>query len=230
MDTPRSYASFAGKARIASGDLISVLTKTKARIDEGEEGPILIFENDTGRQVDFDFSGTVGEVIERVAPARAQVGPGRPRLGVLSREVSLLPAHWEWLEAQPQGISGALRRLVQEARRDESGAEQERRAREAAGRFMWSLAGDLPGFEEASRALYAKDDRALARLTARWPADVRAHLLQLAGIEPAAREARATSARPTTAGKPAAKPSSKKASKKPSKKARAATKKTRRRS
>ena len=114
MDTPRSYASFASKVRIASGDLVSVLTKTKARIDEGEEGPILIFENETGRQVDFDFSGTVGEVIERVAPARAQVGPGRPKLGVVSREVSLLPAHWEWLEAQPQGISGALRRLVQE--------------------------------------------------------------------------------------------------------------------
>ncbi|MBK6696612.1 MAG: DUF2239 family protein [Myxococcales bacterium] len=227
MDTPRSYASFASKVRIASGDLVSVLTKTKARIDEGEEGPILIFENETGRQVDFDFSGTVGEVIERVAPARAQVGPGRPKLGVVSREVSLLPAHWEWLEAQPQGISGALRRLVQEARRDASGAEQERRAREAAGRFMWSLAGDLPGFEEASRALYAKDDRALARLTARWPADVREHVLRLAGIEPAARKATTTSARPTAA---VAKPSSKRSSKKPSKKAGAATKKTRRRS
>jgi hypothetical protein len=93
--------------------------------------------------------------------------------------VSLLPRHWEWLADQPGGISGALRRLVDEARKREPDRALARRARDAAGRFMWSMAGDLPGFEEASRALYAGDHDQLRALVRAWPPDVRRHLLTL---------------------------------------------------
>ena len=98
--------------------------------------------------------------------------------------MSLLPRHWEWLEQQPNGISAALRRLVDEARKREPDKESARLAREAAGRFMWALAGDLPGFEEASRALFAGNRQRLTDLTRNWPGDIRAHLLRLAGNAP----------------------------------------------
>jgi hypothetical protein len=139
----------------------------------------LIFEDQTGRQVDFDFRGTSDEVLERVTAVGTRTGPGRPKLGVISREVSLLPRHWDWLEQQPQGISGALRRLVDEARKREPGKERARLAREAASKFMWAMAGNLPGFEEASRALFAKDQERLEQLIRNWPEDIRRHLLRL---------------------------------------------------
>ena len=106
-------------------------------------------------------------------------GPGRPRLGVVSREVSLLPRHWDWLELQPNGISAALRRLVEEARKRDPEEEQARLAREAASRFMTAMAGNLPDFEEASRALFGNDHERFEGLIREWPEDIRTHLVQL---------------------------------------------------
>jgi len=171
-----AYTAFAGARLLASGPRRVVLLALKAHHDGGGQGA-LVFEDATGRQVDFDLRGTPEEALARVEPRRA--GPGRPRLGVVSREVSLLPRHWEWLADQPGGISGALRRLVDEARKREPDRALARRARDAAGRFMWSMAGDLPGFEEASRALYAGDHDQLRALVRAWPPDVRRHLLTL---------------------------------------------------
>jgi hypothetical protein len=128
--------------------------------------------------------GSLEEVLARAAPVAPRPGPGRPKLGVVSREVSLLPRHWDWLEQQPNGISAALRRLVDEARKREPDKESARLAREAAGRFMWAVAGDLSGFEEASRALFAGNLQRLAELTRDWPEDVRAHLLRMVGNAP----------------------------------------------
>jgi uncharacterized protein len=176
-----SYTAFAGHRRIASARLETLLAQVKRHLDGGGDHSILIFEDQTGRQVDFDFRGSLNEVLARAAPVAPRPGPGRPKLGVVSREVSLLPRHWEWLEQQPNGISAALRRLVDEARRREPDKESARLAREAAGRFMWAIAGNLPGFEEASRALFAGNRQRLADLTRDWPVDIRSHLLRLAG-------------------------------------------------
>lgn len=172
------YTAFAGERRLASGARREVLRALKAHHEAGG-APALVFHDATGRQVDFDLRGTPDEVLARAEPAR-RAGPGRPRLGVVSREVSLLPRHWQWLERQPGGISAALRRLVDEARRREPDRARARRVREAADRFMWAMAGDLPGMEEASRALYARDGERLRALVRAWPRDVRAHLLALA--------------------------------------------------
>lgn len=173
------YTAFAGNRQIAAGQRLLVLTAVKQYLDSNDQR-VLIFEDETGRQVDFDFSGSLDDVLERERATSTRNRPGRPRLGVVGREVSLLPRHWEWLEEQPNGISAAIRRLVDEARKREPGAQRARRLRDAISRFMWSMAGDLPNFEEAARALHAGDDDRLAELTRDWPADVRAHVARLA--------------------------------------------------
>ena len=118
-------------------------------------------------------------MLARELPQRPKSGPGRPKLGVVSKEVTLLPRHWAWLEQQPQGISAALRRLVEEASKREPDRQRARLARDAASRFMWSMAGDRPNFEEASRALFAIDRARFDQLVRDWPADVREHLSRI---------------------------------------------------
>ena len=189
-----TYVAFDGVKRVAAGGLAEVLAGAKRHLDGGVGRAVLVFEDQTGRQVDFDLRGTVEEVVARAVPPAPREGPGRPRLGVVSREVSLLPRHWAWLEAQPQGISAALRRLVEEDRKREPEARRAARARDAAGRFMWAVAGNFPGFEEASRALYADDLNRLRRLTRAWPRDVRDHVLRLLGA--GAKRAKKGSGRP----------------------------------
>lgn len=183
-----TYTAFAGERLVVTGDRKAMLLRVKKHLDRGGD-PVLIFDDRTGQQVDFDFSGTADDVLARdaaSAQATAQkAGPGRPKLGVVSREVSLLPRHWEWLEEQPQGISAALRRLVDEARKRDPGKARARMARDAASKFMWAMAGNLPDFEEASRALFAGDGERLSVLVRKWPKDIRNHVLRL--VEEAAR-------------------------------------------
>ncbi|HVV44653.1 MAG TPA: DUF2239 family protein [Bryobacteraceae bacterium] len=170
-----TYTAFLGWKRVASGPLDTALRQIKEMKDSGDE-TLLIFEDATGKQVDFDMRGSIDEVLARVAPKSPRTGPGRPKLGVVSREISLLPRHWEWLEAQPQGASAAIRRLVEDARKQGTGAS--RAKVDAIGRVMTALAGNLPGFEEAYRALYARDGERLVAQIADWPADVRDYILE----------------------------------------------------
>jgi hypothetical protein len=174
----RTYTAFAGDRLVVTGDLRAMLVRVKQHLED-EGAQVLIFEDQTGRQVDFDFSGTAGEVVARASPSPQKAGPGRPKLGVVGRDVSLLPRHWEWLEQQPSGASAALRRLVDEARKREPGKERARLARDAAGKVLWSLAGNLPDSEEASRALYAGDPARVGDLTRKWPKDIRKYVLRL---------------------------------------------------
>ena len=164
--------------RLVTAPLAETLRQTKADLDRGATGQVLIFSDATGQQRDYDFSGTLEQVLDRAVPA-ARTGPGRPKLGVVSREISLLPRHWDWLETQRGGASAALRRLIDEARKADPEGDRLRLATEAAGRFMTVMAGDLPGYEEASRALYTHDTERLQSLTQGWPEDVRAHVLYL---------------------------------------------------
>jgi len=190
-DAP-TFTAFSGHRIVASGPLRTLLTAVFEHARGGGE-PVQVFEDETGRAADFDLRGTLEEVLARAQPEPKRAGPGRPRLGVVSREVSLLPRHWEWLEQQGPGVSAALRRVVDEARRREPDRARARRARDAAARFMWSMAGNMPGFEEASRALYAGDEARLEGLVDAWPADVREHTLRLARH---ARELEGTAATP----------------------------------
>jgi hypothetical protein len=180
----KTYTAFAGIRRIASGDLASVAAETKAALDQGESGSVLILDDETCRVVEVDFRGTVEDVVARLREPASEPeprGPGRPKLGVVAREVTLLPRHWEWLNAQPGGASVALRKLVEEARRSNGSKDRVRQARETLYRFMSMLAGDEAGFEQASRALFAGDRTLFMALIRLWPKDLRAHAEKLAG-------------------------------------------------
>jgi hypothetical protein len=176
MKHTSTFTVFAGDRCIASGALPDVLLATKACLEGGERKPVLLFDDDSGKQVDFDLRGTPDEIVARAAPA---LGPGRPKLGVVAREVTLLPRHWDWLEAQPNGISATLRRLVEEARKRHPEEQSARRAIDAASRVMTSLAGDRRGYEEASRALFARDRKRFDQLIRPWPVHIREHLQRL---------------------------------------------------
>jgi uncharacterized protein len=182
----RHCTAFAGSRCIASGELSQVAGKVKEALQAGEKDTVLIFDDLTSRPVEVDFRGSMGDVLERVKQAPDEAGaacsdngsprgPGRPKLGVVAREVTLLPRHWEWLAGQPGGASVALRKLVEKARRENSEADRVRLAQESANRFMTAMAGDLPGFEEATRALFSGDRKRFEKLIAAWPGDIRSH-------------------------------------------------------
>jgi hypothetical protein len=183
------FTAFEGQRRLASGSLAEIAVAAK-RAEQHASESIAIFSDVTGRAVDLDLRGSTEEVLARLtAAARAAQdttppseprGRGRPRLGVVAREVTLLPRHWEWLNAQPGGASVALRKLVDEARRANGDRDRRRAARDAAYHFMSAMAGNLPHFEEASRALFAEDRRRFVGQIASWPPDIRDHAVKLA--------------------------------------------------
>lgn len=195
-----SYTSFDGHRRIASGSLQTVALAVKRAVESGASDPVLTFDDATGRSIQIDTRGSDEEILARLTPrasadhaelARSKPnisdahggesrGRGRPKLGVVAREVTLLPRHWEWLAAQPGGASVALRKLVEEARRTHSDKDKNRKAQECAYRFMSAMAGDLPNFEEAARALFANDQSRFSDLITVWPDDVRAYSTRLA--------------------------------------------------
>lgn len=181
---PATYAAFAGPRLLANGPFAAVVLAARAAL-AADEAHVLIFEDATGRQVDVDTAPP--EPAAGDEPPVANAGRGRPKLGVTAREVTLLPRHWEWLATQPGGASAALRRLVEDARRSTVGADRARQAQQAAYGAMSVLAGDLPGYEEAARALFARRDADLDRLIAPWPTDIRTYLQRLAQRERAAR-------------------------------------------
>lgn len=172
-----SCVAFVGDRQIAAGSLSDVALEVKRVVERGERTPILVFDADSFTRIDLDVHGTDAEVLARLAPPRRP--PGRPKLGVIAREVTLLPRHWDWLNDQPGGASVTLRKLVDQARHTSVESDRVRRAREATYRFIVAMAGDRPGFEEASRALFAGDLSRFTTLVGGWPNDVKSQALAL---------------------------------------------------
>lgn len=192
--------AFTGRRLLFSGPLADVAI-TVARL-AGTADAVLVFDDATGCVVDLDLRGSDAEILERLSePPKPHVGRyrpkagaisgngesedgqkgrGRPKLGVVAREVTLLPRQWEWLATQPGGASATLRRLVDEARKALHPRQQRRAAQEAAYRFMQAIAGDLPGYEDATRALFTDNRSALEERIAPWPEDIRAYAMRLA--------------------------------------------------
>lgn len=191
MDDLSTCSAFAGERLLASGAPLVVALAAKAALRVSANA-VLIFDDQTGRQVDFDLRGGAEEIAARLQPAAepatgAPRSSGRPKLGVVSREVTLLPRHWDWLAAQPGGASVTLRKLVEAARKGDGAGSSVRKAQEAADRFMSAMLGNQPGYEEAARALYAGDRGHFLALSEAWPADLRDHARKLA--DPALPEA-----------------------------------------
>jgi hypothetical protein len=195
MDRQPTCTAFANGAFFTFGPPWEVALTVKAALERGETADILTFDDATGRLVDFDLRGSNQEIVERLRPpgddnAKAR---GRPKLGVVAREVTLLPRHWDWLARQPGGASVTLRKLVDAARGANAGRDAIRQAQQAADRFMAAMLGNQPGYEDASRALYAGDSARFQAMTEPWPADLRDHARRLASaaFDPEPEERRA---------------------------------------
>jgi hypothetical protein len=190
--TATSCTAFAGSRRVATGALRDVARKAKVVLDRDRWAQVVIFDDVTSQVIEVDFRGTSEDVVRRIADAEAAAAqraaapsteprrPGRPKLGVVAREVTLLPRHWDWLATQPGGASVALRKLVEHARQANAGKDRRRRAQESAYRFLSAMAGNEPGFEEAIRALFAGRKNRFDELVDAWPADIRDHTRKLA--------------------------------------------------
>jgi hypothetical protein len=188
METPDTYSAFEGHKLLCWGTLSEAVLAVKRQAHKHPTHSFLIFSDATGKAMDFNLQGSESEVVKRLevyvtpptAESEAQTGPGRPKLGVVSREVSLLPRHWEWLAAQPGGASGTLRKLVEDAKKKSKSGSEIKQAKERAYKFMAEIAGDFAGYEEALRALYRGEKDQFKSHMASWPADVRHHALRLA--------------------------------------------------
>jgi hypothetical protein len=168
-----TYTVFSGTTRLGQGSLAEVSETGRRTLRETPEANILIFDDASGRVVDLDWRTPLPP------PSR---GPGRPKLGVVAREITLLPRHWEWLNSQPGGASVALRKLVDHARHTHAERDRRRASQEAAYQFLLTMAGDEPGFEEALRFLYRGDWTRFRSLVASLPGDVSAYALSLAEV------------------------------------------------
>lgn len=172
-DTAPRFVAFDGVVRAADGDLADVAVAARRAQLRNPAASMLVFDLETGAVVDLDLRGTEQDILTRYSPQAPSVpGRGRPKLGVVAREVTLLPRHWDWLSRQPGGASVTLRRLVEAARKADSGGATSRARAEAAYRFMSAMAGDRPGFEDAARALFAGDRPRLTAIMSPWPADI----------------------------------------------------------
>lgn len=178
-----TYTAFIHTTRVAQGSKDTLATALAALGGGAHPEGLLVFSDRTGAQVDLNLSGRAPE--DRPPKGfrpdgTPQRGPGRPKLGVKAREVTLLPRHWDWLAKQRGGASAALRRLVEDAMRDAAPAGAA--GRDAAYAFLTAIAGDLPGYEAAIRALYAEGGKDFATAIANWPDDIRTHARDLAGL------------------------------------------------
>ena len=208
LDDPLKLSTvFEDHRLLLSGPLVDVALAVKAAIDGGSLASFLVFDDVTGAVVDLDLHGSSADVVERLSQPAQQYpgrfgpglntlpapvvdepceprGRGRPKLGVVAREVTLLPRQWDWLSTQSGGVSATLRRLVDEAKRSGLSREQRRAMQAAAYQFMTAIAGDMPGYEESIRALFAADSPKLVQCMAGWPTDISAHAVRLAFGEP----------------------------------------------
>lgn len=207
MNSPdTAWIAFVDSRCIAKGPAAEALVVAKAQVDAHPEVPVYLFDAVTSERIDLDLTAplallqrylpkpvqTLAEPSPTSEPAVARLA-GRPKLGVTAREVTLLPRHWEWLAAQRGGASVSLRQLVEQAMRVGKEADRIRLARESAYRFISAMAGDAPGFEEASRALFAGNDQGFKASIVAWPKDVREHALVLASAAATSVEVRTAS-------------------------------------
>ena len=179
------YTAFEGTSLLERGALEEVVLSIKKHLGSSGNSGVLIFSDMTGKTMDFNFHGSKEDVLKRLekyAPAeeiKESTGPGRPKLGVVSREISLLPRHWEWLATQPGGASATIRLLVEEARKKASNITSVKQMQERAYQVMSVLAGDFQGYEEALRSLYKKDQKGLLSQIQHWPSDVKKYVIEI---------------------------------------------------
>ncbi|TBR43539.1 DUF2239 family protein [Marinomonas agarivorans] len=182
------YSAFLDTRLLAAGELTTVITQIKQQFPDREA---LLVETNSCKRLEINWQGSVEDVLARIdampqaeplssdliAPATPKTHikskRGRPKLGVVSKEVTLLPRHWEWLSKQSGGASVTLRRLVDQARQENSLEDEIKLRQEQIYNFISFFAEQLPNVEETMRALYRQDRSLFYRSIKNWPTDIR---------------------------------------------------------
>lgn len=193
----QAATAFNNTNKLANGPLIEVIMAMKTAIIENQNAKILCFLDENGAMIDFDLSGSNEQIIARLltqfkAPSTSeqieiietQSKAGRPKLGVIAKEVTLLPRHWEWLGAQNGGASATLRRLVEIAAKESIGIAARKNAQNATYRFLQNIAGDFENYEEVLRAIFADDFEKMRNLMKNWPQDIQNYAQKLFALSP----------------------------------------------
>ncbi|WP_444923169.1 DUF2239 family protein [Microbulbifer sp. DLAB2-AF] len=170
------YIAIERQQLIARGTLESIVRQVKSR-----ETPLepMVFSTDNCQRIEIDWQGDIETVLTRLKPSTTPTSAkrGRPKLGVISKEVTLLPRHWEWLRQQPGGASVILRKLVEQAQKDISLEERITTSQHQLDRFMLQVVGDAPGFEDASRSLYRNSKVSFEKAIRAWPEEIKHFVL-----------------------------------------------------
>lgn len=177
MNSSTTYTAFSGDHYLASGEMMELILKIK-QLQETTEN-ILIFNDQTGRQTDFDYTGSEQEIRERYAEPESTKKVGRPKLGVISREITLQKKHWDWLDQQSASASAIIRKLIDKELDDPNSESNKMLAKQATDRFMLAMLGNMPNYEEATRALYQGDKQVLITLIQNYPKDIQEYIFKL---------------------------------------------------
>jgi hypothetical protein len=174
------YTIFEGFNAVGRGTHSEVRQAVRALKAERETATFLVFNDETGESLDQDFERVeTAHLLQARVTEAAPRKVGRPRLGVVAREITLLPRHWEWLEAQQGGASVALRKLVEIARKQQEPEDRIRHAISVTFKFLNVMGGRMPGFEDVNRALFQRDWARFDALVAAYPRDVAGYLAML---------------------------------------------------
>ncbi|RZG86913.1 DUF2239 family protein [Acinetobacter venetianus] len=176
MNSSTTYTAFSGDHYLASGEMMELILKIK-QLQETTEN-ILIFNDQTGRQTDFDYTGSEQEIRERYAEPEPTKKVGRPKLGVISREITLQKKHWDWLDQQSASASAIIRKLIDKELDDPNSESNKMLAKQATDRFMLAMLGNMPNYEEATRALYQGDREVFLKMIQDYPKDLKKYLIQ----------------------------------------------------
>ncbi|MDU0354475.1 DUF2239 family protein [Paraglaciecola aquimarina] len=178
MDT--QYLAIYQQKFLVKGKLQEVVQEVKAREQElGFAIEPIVIEVENCQRIDFSWHGNTQQVLANLpnAQPKQQAKRGRPKLGVKSKEVTLLPRHWEWLASQRGGASATLRRLVEEAQKNPSIEQQILLKQQQLDKFMLLFLADEQGYEEASRALYRNSRVGLESAIVTWPREIKDFVL-----------------------------------------------------
>lgn len=172
MSIANRYTAFRGDTRIITDSLFNVALA----LQKQSEMNVLVFNDQTGQQIDLDLSGSEDDLKQRYTEVEYVKKVGRPKLGVISREITLQQKHWNWLDQQSSSASAVIRKLIDKELNDPSSESNIMLAKQAIDHFMLAMLGNMPNYEEATRALYQGNKSHFLALIHNYPKDLKVYL------------------------------------------------------
>lgn len=174
MNTKNTYTAFVGNTRLITDSLLNVALAIKNQ--QHDSAPILIFEDQTGKQIDVNITGSESDIQQRYAELETVKKVGRPKLGVISREITLQQKHWDWLDLQNSSASAVIRKLIDQELNNAQSESNIMMTKQTTDRFMSAMLGNMPNYEEATRALYQGNKEGFLELIQDYPNDLKEYL------------------------------------------------------